>query len=100
MFNKVEVKKLYLSNLKLMNHYRLTQKQISTVYFVASRSQGICSSELAVYQDCTVQLASTSLKALNDKGYLSKTKELDKTGGYYFIFRIVPELKRLTTSGK
>ncbi len=63
----------------------LSTRQAAICRFVF-KDQPTYSDRVAKHFDISIQSASTQLKTLTDRGYLSRDDEIDPTGGTCFIY--------------
>ena len=77
----------------LIRKKQLSDAQINLVRYIQSKDLGLTTLRLSDYYEITTQAASTRLKALWLKGYLSRSNIGDDTGGTVYRYRIVKELR-------
>lgn len=85
---------LNLTELQLLNSLHLSQTEYKVFWFVRSYPF-TDSQEVADYFDIMIPYASTLLRKLADKGYLSRREAPDKTGGHYFEYILSKELREI-----
>ena len=72
---------------------QLTKSGLKVMDFVLSRST-VSVSEVAIHLDITVPNASTTLKKLQDQGYMIRTEERAPTGGIEYFYHSISPSRR------
>jgi predicted transcriptional regulator len=87
---KIDIRNFILDNISEIKKMILTEKQMNLVQAVIERDKyhGMKTSafDVSVETETSIQNASTRLKNLYDKGWLSRVEREDPSGGIYFAY--------------
>lgn len=82
--NKDNIRKTILENHSTIKELMLSDRQIE---IIKSAGLGLTSIMIAGCYDITINNASSQLKKLYDKGYLSREEFISESGGIEYIYK-------------
>lgn len=83
-----KIREMYVSNLTLMQDLKISERDLKIIEITRKR-KGICSANLAHKLDITVANASTTLRSLYGKGYLTRLEHAAESGGVEYTYYAV-----------
>lgn len=86
------IRNLVMTNLVDIKRLFLTPAAVSAIKFIASKSDGVISNDIAEKYNISVQNASQHLTNLHNKGYLVRREIKSDSGGIQYVYWASPDL--------
>lgn len=87
------IRNLVIGNLPDVKKLMLSPRMVDGVKYIASKSDGVLSTDIATKFNISVQNASMHLTNLYKAGYLVRREIKADTGGTQFIYWVAPDLQ-------